>query len=468
MEVGGWSPNPGQLSWTGVFDPGHEEGGSCLQHRRLLHVGDLAHSGRYSKGTLARLWAEVQSGSLHTSAPRINSQPFLTHRHVISPTPMIPHQPYDPFQTPWIPHPLHVPSWIPSPLTHPHSPSPTPRSLIYTHGPSPTPTVPHSPPRSLTYAHGPKLTAHLPGAQPHMKLLSSGQSPRPACPKCPHIFSSRSVVSSFCLADSELSGLAISLEAMFSSSFLPVYLTQSPCVTRHIPGGLTMHPPQPLGPMIIWSISPLAHIWYGLDTIQKIQAKFFAILAWPTYPGLPLTDDRKYTRKHSHTDPMSGARNFHRNSLPKRSLEGLQRVSNKRPHISTVPASGWDSTTEMPPCLAMCPPPASTLKPSGLWKGEDWHSLPWWWTQVWALRHDCQGPQSQGATETPCGPHTFSRRSGGLRQFSCTSSGSSGPKFLFSSQPQQPQAACALEPGLPTSYFWSQMFFCFSWLSLDL
>ena len=413
----------------------------------------------------------------------------------------------------------------PQSLTHPHGPSPTP-------SPSPIPTVPHSSPRSLTYAHGPKLTAHLPGPQPHMKLLSSGQSPRPACPKCPHIFSSRSLVSSFCLADSELSGLAISLEAIFSSSFLPVYLTQSPCVTRHIPGGLTMHPPQPLGPMIIWSISPLAHIRYGLDTIQKIQAKFFAILAWPTYPGLPLTDDRKWTCKHSHTDPMSGARNFHRNSLPKRSLEGLQRVSNKRPHISTVPASGWGSTTEMPPCLAMCPPPASTLKPSGLWKGEDWHSLPWWWTQVWALRHDCQGPQSQGATETPCGPHTvstemppclamcpppastlkpsglwkgedwhslpwwwtqvwalrhdcqgpqsqgatetpcgphtFSRRSGGLRQFSCTSSGSSGPKFLFSSQPQQPQAACALEPGLPTSYFWSQMFFCFSWLSLDL
>ena len=73
-----------ELYWS--IDPDHEEGGSCLQHRRLLHVGDLAHSGRYSKGTLASLLAEVQSGSPHTSAPRIDSQPFLTHPHDTSPT----------------------------------------------------------------------------------------------------------------------------------------------------------------------------------------------------------------------------------------------------------------------------------------------------------------------------------------------------------------------------------------------
>ena len=56
--------------------------------------------------------------------------------------------------------------------------------------------------------------------------------------------------------------------------------------------------------------------------------------------------------------PLAGARNLRRNSLPKMSLE----VHSQHPHISTVPASGWSSTTEVPPCLAMCPPPASTLR----------------------------------------------------------------------------------------------------------
>ena len=56
--------------------------------------------------------------------------------------------------------------------------------------------------------------------------------------------------------------------------------------------------------------------------------------------------------------PLAGARNLCRNSLSKMSLE----VHSHHPHISTVSASGWSSTTEVPPCLAMCPPPASTLK----------------------------------------------------------------------------------------------------------
>ena len=56
--------------------------------------------------------------------------------------------------------------------------------------------------------------------------------------------------------------------------------------------------------------------------------------------------------------PLAGARNLRRNSLPKMSLE----VHSQHPHISTVPASGWSSTTEVPPCLAMCPPPASALR----------------------------------------------------------------------------------------------------------
>ena len=56
--------------------------------------------------------------------------------------------------------------------------------------------------------------------------------------------------------------------------------------------------------------------------------------------------------------PLAGARNLRRNSLPKMSLE----VDSQHPHISTVPASGWSSTTEVPPCLAMCPPPASALR----------------------------------------------------------------------------------------------------------
>ena len=199
-----------------------------------------------------------------------------------------------------------------------------------------------------------------------------------------------------------------------------------------------------------FSTYPIWTRYYSKDSGQVLCNPGIAHISWTPTDRRPQMDSQALP-----LDPMSGARNFHRNSLPKRSLEGLQRVSNKRPHISTIPASDWGSTTEMPSCLAMCPPPASTLKPSGLWKGEDSHSLPWWWTQVWALRHDCQGPRSQGATETPCGPHTFSRKSGELRQFSCTSSRSTGPKFLFSSQPQQPQAAWALEPGLPTSYFWS-------------
>lgn len=56
--------------------------------------------------------------------------------------------------------------------------------------------------------------------------------------------------------------------------------------------------------------------------------------------------------------PLAGARNLCRNSLSKMSLE----VHSHHPHISTVSASGWSSTTEVPPCLAMCPPPASALK----------------------------------------------------------------------------------------------------------
>ena len=190
----------------------------------------------------------------------------LTHTHSPAPTPTDSHLPPRSLTHPIFPHPPHVPSpnpTFPHPpprsLTYPHGPSFTPTVPHLPHGPSFTPTVPHLAPRSLTHPHGslthphgPKITAHLPGPQPHVKLLSSGQGLRSACPKCPHIFSSRSLVSSFCLADSELSGLAINLEAMFSSSFLPVYLTQSPRVTRHIPGGLRMHPPQPLGPMIIW------------------------------------------------------------------------------------------------------------------------------------------------------------------------------------------------------------------------
>ena len=49
------------------------------------------------------------------------------------------------------------------------------------------------------------LFARCCGPEPHMKWLPSGQGLRPACPKCPHTFSSRSLVSSFCLADSGLS-----------------------------------------------------------------------------------------------------------------------------------------------------------------------------------------------------------------------------------------------------------------------
>ena len=43
-------PASGQLSWTEVHDPGHEEGGSCLQYRRLLHVGDLATEWETERG----------------------------------------------------------------------------------------------------------------------------------------------------------------------------------------------------------------------------------------------------------------------------------------------------------------------------------------------------------------------------------------------------------------------------------
>ena len=98
-----------------------------------------------------------------------------------------------------------------------------------------------------------------------------------------------------------------------------------------------------------------------------------------------LTDNHKWTRTHSHTDPMSGARILRRNSLPKRSLEGLQTVSDKRPRISTVPASGWSSTTEVPP-------PASALK-SPVASGRGKSSIP---SLGGELRYGSSGTTAKG------------------------------------------------------------------------
>ena len=144
--------------------------------------------------------------------------------------------------------------------------------------------------------------------------------------------------------------------------------------------------------------------------------------------------------------PLAAARNLRRNSLPKMSLE----VDSQHPHISTVPASGWSSTTEVPPCLAMCPPPASALRSPAV-SGSGETSIP---SLVDPQARLLRALESVSYYRTMWPTH-IPRRSGELRQFSCTCSHSTGPKFLFSSQLQHPQAVRALEAGLHTPYFWS-------------
>ena len=97
-----------------IHDPGHEEESSSLQHRRLLNVGGSRRlSWRQNEEGLVRLRAEVQTGTPHTSDPRVDSQNL-------------------PHPSPWS-------------LTHPHAPPPPPCPLIHPHGPSPTPMSPHPP-----------------------------------------------------------------------------------------------------------------------------------------------------------------------------------------------------------------------------------------------------------------------------------------------------------------------------------
>ena len=83
------------------------------------------------------------------------------------------------------------------------------------------------------------------------------------------------------------------------------------------------------------------------------------------------------------------------------SLEGLKKVSSQRPHISSVPASGWSSTTEVPPCLAVCPPPASALKSPAV-SGRGKTSIP---SLGGELSYGSSGKTAQGPGVSELLPH---------------------------------------------------------------
>ena len=118
-------------NWTEVHDPGHEEGGSCIQHRRLLHVGDLAH------------WVGDRA---RRPLPGCELRSSLA---VLTPLPLE--------LTPSNSSPTHVLSLTPMILTHPMIPLRHHRSLTHSmfphrpHYPSPTAMVPHLPPWSQTH-----------------------------------------------------------------------------------------------------------------------------------------------------------------------------------------------------------------------------------------------------------------------------------------------------------------------------
>lgn len=90
---------------------------------------------------------------------------------------------------------------------------------------------------------------------------------------------------------------------MLSSSFLLVCLSQSLCVARRIPGSLTnaLAPAFRIPDNLVQSSLSTYPIWTRCHS--KDSGQILPVLALPTYPGLSLADEHKWTRRDSHTDP---------------------------------------------------------------------------------------------------------------------------------------------------------------------